>query len=64
MDLFHLHIITIFYINSLISDKIVIIYGARQVGKTTLAEEIIKECADIANFAMMIADKFSNNYGK
>lgn len=27
-------------------------------------ERVISECADIANFAMMIADKFKNNYGK
>ena len=27
-------------------------------------EKIIKECCDVANFAMMIADLYENNYGK
>lgn len=27
------------------------------------AERIINECSDISNFAMMISDKFGNNYG-
>lgn len=28
------------------------------------SDRIISECADVANFSMMIADRFGNNYGK
>ena len=31
--------------------------------KSKDSEKIIAECADIANFALMIADRFGNNYG-
>jgi len=33
-------------------------------GDSHTDEEIIKECADIANYALMIADGFGKNYGK
>lgn len=28
------------------------------------SEKIISECADVANFCLMVADRFGNNYGK
>lgn len=33
-------------------------------GVSHTEEEIIQECADVANFAMMIADKFGKQFGK